>query len=204
MPPSPRPVPISISNCLGTDAVAWVTLLVALATLIAVLYQIQLARQELRAVKEDLENNRQQIHELFRRPDLREIFSVFNKIYEKNNPTEKIAGLEYLPYYTVNMQTQIKNHGGRAVDGFMLEVLTPLESTIYRKDSETRTIITQQYVANLHYNKDFVSYPFGNTLGYMTSHRFRINAGKVTILWRLYDEHGSYPADGYGRWTFTV
>jgi hypothetical protein len=47
-----------------------IALIVAAATFGAVLYQIHLARLELQAVKQDLENNNQQMAEFRRRPNL--------------------------------------------------------------------------------------------------------------------------------------
>ena len=56
---------------LWTLRISAIALLVAVATFGAVLYQIYIARRELEAVKQDLENNNQQMAELRRRPKLR-------------------------------------------------------------------------------------------------------------------------------------
>ncbi len=198
-------IPVRVTNLPAMDsAVAWATLWIALATLVAVMCQILLARKELDVVREDLKNNRKMMDEAFRRPDLQAAIAVFNKIYDPNESKQRVNGLEYPPFYTVNMQITVSNRGKRPTGGFMLELLTPLDKTIYRTNSEARVIDGVKYVANLNYNREFSMYPFGNTLSYMQAHRFRTDAGSVTVLWRLYDDFGQYPADGFGSATFIV
>ena len=175
--------------------IALAALVIALITLIAVGYQIVLARKEVKLVQEDLENNRRMIEDALKKPKLKtEAWGEFTQSHNHS------------PISTI-IVVQVRNNGDRICNGYTLELLVPVsafpsrpsnDASHYRMIDEIEWYVRPENVNDTVYPNDVLqeAYQF----------RFPLKSGVTTLdcYWRIYDAYGKYPAEDYGRYRFDV
>ena len=171
--------------------------IIAAVTLGAVLWQIRLAHKELAAVNADLKNNQQQMKEFLRRPNLHAAASVS----VAQNPDGR-----YL-----NLTVKAFNDGDRASPLHLFEVLVPQQyshrANHAPNDPGLRTVngvvYSVEYHSSLKHPMGAV-YPNKHPMVYTVAVFVTFEATDLTLLWRIYDDYGKYPADNYGTFRVTT
>jgi hypothetical protein len=190
-------------NVLNADPVAhtavtiatW-ALVVAVATLLAVAYQIYLARRALRNVRESMINNRRMIDDALRTPKFRA-----SQWSEFRYPSDRRDWINAM------IVVSLANEGDKLTPAIMLELLVPQDAAynaIPPGHPEGRTVKGVYYrVLSMQYQH--VLFP-NDISTEVNRFQFSIKPGiqTLTCLWRAYDIYGKYPQDDYGQWNFTV
>jgi len=189
-------VPVRITNPPAADPIALAglivsisVLIVALGTLIAVFRQIYLAKLELRAVQQDLENNQQQMREFMRRPNLHARAAV-TVDWLRDSPRR------------VELIVYVSNDGDRPAESHLFELLVPLvetmRTTLPSTDPMYRSIAGTSYYVDKHPAQGGTLYP--NRVPAIYTFRFPVehSFSEIVCLFRIYDLYGKYPTSGYG------
>jgi hypothetical protein len=206
--PPVRPLPVTVTDFPGPDSVAWLTLrfavagaVIAFLTLLAVGYQIYLSRRELKAVETDLAYNRTQLEQLMLRPNIRLWLYRHDDIL---GPVKNHAGRAML----IPLTFSLSNEGEAAARDISLEVLIPASDLAVDFDDKNR--ITKEYdvspeATGIYLTEtQYLSHGFkidgviyaadgSYSISQKTFFYFRPDCKATTILWRVFDQYGSYP-----------
>ena len=190
------PTPVIIQNWPGPDSVAWITLGVAIATLLAVGFQIFLAQKELHYVKQDLENNTAQFKEFLRRPDLRATVTQHNTLPPNDDS-----------WIHSELTINVFNHGGRLTRQFLCEVLVPTSALANPPQFVSPFVREVEHSDYMVYQLPSSDVVFPNRMPKEIPRcNFGLNprVGEFIALWRIYDDAGNYPKDTWGQWTLNA
>jgi hypothetical protein len=194
--PIPLTVPSPDPSAHAAATIATWALAVAVVTLLAVAYQIYLARRALNTVNADLSNNRRMIDDALRKPKMRA-----TQWSEFRFPSDRRDWINAM------VVVSLANEGDRLTPALLLEFLVPQDSAynaLPPGHQEGRTVkgvyyrvITAQY--------QHVLFP-NDISAEINRFQFSVKPGvqTFTCLWRAYDMYGKYPPDDYGQWTFAV
>ncbi|MBV8638615.1 MAG: hypothetical protein JO322_11050 [Candidatus Eremiobacteraeota bacterium] len=194
------PIPVSIVNqdpiAHATATIATWALAIAVLTLIAVAYQIYVARRSLSAIKQDLYNNRRMIDDALRTPKFRA-----TQWSEFKYPSDRRDWINAM------VVVSLANEGDKLTPALLLELLVPQDSAynaLRPGHAEGRTVNGVYYrVIGAQYNH--ILFP-NDIATEINRFQFSIKPGvqTFTCLWRAYDIYGRYPQEEYGQWTFSV
>ncbi len=195
-----QPVPVSIvsHDPIEHTAVNLATWAIAIAvlTLIAVAYQIFLARRSLGLIKRDLNNNRRMIDDALRIPRFRA-----TQWSEFKYPSDRRDWINAM------VVVSLANEGDKLTQALLFELLVPQDSAynaLRPGHPEGRTVNGVYYrVIGAQYNH--ILFP-NDIAAEVNRFQFSIKPGvqTFTCLWRAYDIYGKYPQEEYGQWTFSV
>lgn len=182
------PEPIAITGL----RVAIAALIVAVITLLAVFYQIWLARQELDAVKTDLANNTAQFEEFMRRPDLTAHVVV-----------ELASSATSQNYRSAEMRATVANVGRRTAHNYAIEILVPMTHWSGLGDNAAPRSIstTDDYMVLTLTGDGKPIYPNASPRKHTYVFHFSLGSSdSPEILWRILDDYGTYPLEqAYGK-----
>jgi hypothetical protein len=178
--------------------------IIGLFTLSAIAEQIRLARIELDIVREDLDNNKKQVAELMRRPDL----VLTAEAWCDSNA----FGLELLAEADTRLQALITltlTNRGVAVarDIYFQLLLRSSELVGGHLNPEPGLVIAEQsHYPDKHDQKpsdtnfvkyglkfDDVLYPGGHSVSFDVVVDFKPGSTGTVLRWSIYDQYGSYP-----------
>ncbi len=171
-------------------------LAIAVLTLIAVAYQIYVARRSLGLLKRDLNNNRRMIDDALRMPRFRA-----TQWSEFKYPSDRRDWINAM------VVVSLANEGDKLTPALLFEFLVPQDSAynaLRPGHPEGRTVNGVYYhVIAAQYNH--ILFP-NDIAAEINRFQFSIKPGvqTFTCLWRAYDIYGKYPQDEYGQWTFSV
>jgi hypothetical protein len=188
---------VIVDNFPEADIWAKIAAWVAIATFLAVLYQIRVGREELSVVKQDLANNKKLIDDAFQRPNL-EV-----KFYEASL-------FDYSSAQTIHIWVfaKIVNDGERPSNTLQCELLVPLSLLKDEGSADwiKRTVSDQDYVVLALETfpvgkKHEPLFPNAFPIEAWTSFKLRYPAevDDFVCLWRVYDEYARYPKEDYGQ-----
>lgn len=194
----PVPVSVTVADPLAHTAVSLATwaLLVAVATFVAVAYQIFIARKAMSMVKDDLGNNRRMIDDALRTPKFRA-----TQWSEFRYPSDRRDWINAM------VVVSLANEGDKLTPGLLFEMLVPQDSAynaLPPGHAEGRTV-KGVYYRVLTVQFQHILFP-NDILTEVNRFQFGIKPGvqNFTCLWRAYDMFGKYPQEDYGQWTFNV
>lgn len=142
--------------------------------------QIDLANKELKAVETDLENQREQMREFRRRPDLRLAFA---------NMVETLA---LATPQRINLPFDLMNYGTRATTECRVRMLFPETADTGSGSWENKGTKYRAHEVLVQTRL----YPANKTSLQVDNVRC---AESFEILWEIDDEFGHYPATGFGK-----
>lgn len=205
------PQHVLIDNWPPPDSIAWLTLdfaiaavVIAICTLIAVGIQIWLGRQELDAVREDLDYNKKQVAELMRRPKL----SLTMKVLEMREVLTPLDGPDGRPARFVKMQFTVSNSGKAVARDVYVEIFIQADhlaadfnswaEAFYDLVPPTRPIRHYLHPDSTTYTRygfeiPKVLYPGNHDRDFEALFYFWPHTIQSKILWRIFDQYSSYP-----------
>ncbi len=157
---------------------------VALVTLVAVGFQIYLARQEFDAVKRDLANNERLINDALRRANLH--LTGVKTVYSSGNLNRQLI-------------FSMRNDGDRQTNEMLVEVLIPQSAFMLgtynvpaRDVGKVSYFVCPFTPRTIHPNGVFIG------IGEMPISARDFGA-PIEMLWRAYGVNGRYPIVDYGK-----
>jgi hypothetical protein len=191
-------VPSGLPDTLQMRVAFW-ALGVSVVTFLAVAAQIKIASDEVGYVKQDLLNNQRQLEEAMRRPNLICVF-----LHSHRNGVGINA-----QYQETTLQCSVVNTGDRLSTSYLVEVFV-LQSALRQADANAGS---SRVVNNQGYRLFQATSPQGRPI-YPNrmpqtptpagmAFAMASGPGSTTVLWRIYDEYGTYPKDDYGRYEIT-
>lgn len=176
--------------CVGV-AIAVFQLRLAALTLMRIDQQIDLAQREIALVDADLKNNQRMTDEALRRPDI-EVRIELRPDNRSPSPNR---------YFF----SQIRNRGSRTSHGQRVEIFVPTANGFSNPDLR-ETFEGVEFVGRI-----YTRFTDGAGSLYATSRWETLrpgagltaipveNATAIPMYWRVYDDFGSYPKDGFQR-----
>ncbi len=203
---------------LGTVAISFIALVVALITLTRVNRQIKIANQqielanrqitlsteqlllatdqlgvakeELRLVTDDLALATEMKALALRSPDLILNWELGAEVNQKSD-----AGVWYREAY---LTFGISNKGTKIARGVNAEILFSDEGVFAPEDSETRIVNGANYIV-FRLSRDVVKIPQDNWFANTIKVDFVSRYPRIGFLWRVFDDEYAYPAKEWGR-----